>query len=81
MLISDVDEKEIFKICLEYWNTLAANLYQENPFSTSSPLMLSAQAIPPRRQMYLNVLSKVCGVVMMTAKCVEAAFAGMHRFG
>ncbi|XP_065919599.1 exportin-1-like [Dysidea avara] len=59
VLISDVDEKEIFKICLEYWNSLAANLYQENPFSTTSPLMLSAQAIPPRRQIYLHVLSKV----------------------
>lgn len=59
MLISDVDEKEIFKICLEYWNSLAANLYQENPFSTTSPLMLSTQAIPPRRQIYLHVLSKV----------------------
>lgn len=64
MLISDVNEKEIFKICLEYWNTLAANLYQENPFSTSSPLLLSAQAIPPRRQMYLNVLSKVTDFII-----------------
>ena len=55
-----MEEKEIFKICLEYWNALAADLYRENPFSTShSPLMLSQQSMPPRRQLYLPVLSKV----------------------
>jgi len=59
-VISEVEEKEIFKICLEYWNHLAAELYCENPFSTShSPLLLSQQNIPPRRQLYLPVLSKV----------------------
>ena len=26
--ISEVDEVEIFKICLEYWNSLAADLYR-----------------------------------------------------
>lgn len=28
VLISEVDEVEIFKICLEYWNSLAADLYR-----------------------------------------------------
>lgn len=32
LLISEVDETEIFKICLEYWNSLASDLYRENPF-------------------------------------------------
>ncbi|CAI8039377.1 Exportin-1 [Geodia barretti] len=60
VLISEVDEKEIFKICLEYWNSLAADLYRENPFSSShSPMLLSQQNFPPRRQLYLTVLSKV----------------------
>ena len=61
VLISEVEEKEIFKICLEYWNNLAADLYRENPFSSSySPLLLSnEQGVPPRRQLYLPVLSKV----------------------
>lgn len=60
VLISEVEEKEIFKICLEYWNNLAADLYRENPFSSSfSPLMLAEQSVPPRRQLYLPVLSKV----------------------
>lgn len=28
VLISEVDEVEIFKICLEYWSALAADLYR-----------------------------------------------------
>ncbi|XP_078589610.1 exportin-1-like isoform X2 [Branchiostoma floridae x Branchiostoma japonicum] len=62
VLISEVDEIEIFKICLEYWNTLAADLYRESPFSsTTSPLLLGGQQpeVPLRRQLYLQVLSKV----------------------
>lgn len=27
--ISEVDEREIFKICLEYWTKLVAELYEE----------------------------------------------------
>ncbi len=61
VLISEIEEKEIFKICLEYWNHLSAELYHENPFSSShSTLILSQQPVPPRRQLYLPVLSKVC---------------------
>ncbi|XP_033121049.1 exportin-1-like [Anneissia japonica] len=63
-LISEVEETEIFKICLENWNTLASDLYRESPFSStpSSPIVLantSSTDIPPRRKMYLSVLSKV----------------------
>jgi len=63
ILISEVDEVEIFKICLEYWNSLAADLYRESPFSTttSSPLMLGKthNELPIRRQLYNPVLSRV----------------------
>ncbi|RXN29803.1 exportin-1 isoform X2 [Labeo rohita] len=62
LLVSEVEETEIFKICLEYWNHLAAELYRESPFSTStSPLLSGSQHfdVPPRRQLYLPVLSKV----------------------
>lgn len=64
LLVSEVEETEIFKICLEYWNHLAAELYRESPFSTStstSPLLSGNQHfdVPPRRQLYLPVLSKV----------------------
>lgn len=61
VLISDVEEVEIFKICLEYWNGLAADLYRENPFMSTSPLFLTKNnvAIPPRRLFYCPVLTKV----------------------
>ncbi|KAM6202990.1 LOW QUALITY PROTEIN: exportin-1-like [Rhynchocyon petersi] len=61
-LVSEVEETEIFKICLEYWNRLAAELYRESPFSTSaSPLLSGSQHfdVSPRRQLYLLVLSKI----------------------
>lgn len=32
LLISEVEEVEIFKICLEYWNALASDLYREIPY-------------------------------------------------
>ena len=57
LLVSEVEETEIFKICLEYWNHLAAELYRESPFSTSISPLLSD--VPPRRHLYLPVLSKV----------------------
>lgn len=60
VLISEVEEVEIFKICLEYWNGLAADLYKENPFVTSSPLFMSKNmTVPPRRLFYSQVLTKV----------------------
>ncbi|XP_067010066.2 exportin-1 [Anabrus simplex] len=61
VLISEVDEVEIFKICLEYWNGLSAELYRESPFSAPSPLYMAKtnSAIPPRRQFYSEVLTKV----------------------
>ncbi|KAJ4428918.1 exportin-1 [Periplaneta americana] len=61
VLISEVDEVEIFKICLEYWNGLSADLYRESPFTAPSPLFLAKtnSAIPPRRMFYSEVLTKV----------------------
>nr|KAG5714583.1 hypothetical protein BaRGS_007029 [Batillaria attramentaria] len=68
ILISEVEEVEIFKICLEYWSALAAELYRESPFSTSSsPLILGSkplQEMPARRQLYNPVLSKVRHVMI-----------------
>lgn len=45
--ISEVDEVEIFKICLEYWNSLANRLYQAR--TSSTPLMgTSGNTMYPR---------------------------------
>jgi len=66
VLISEVEETEIFKICLEYWNTLAADLYRESPFTSTSPLLINKphSEMPLRRQLYNPVLSKVRRVMI-----------------
>ncbi|KAJ9600998.1 hypothetical protein L9F63_000836, partial [Diploptera punctata] len=68
VLISEVDEVEIFKICLEYWNGLSADLYRESPFTAPSPIFLAKTntAIPPRRLFYSDVLTKdlMCFVML-----------------
>ncbi len=66
ILISEVDETEIFKICLEYWNSLAADLYRESPFSSTTPLLIGKihTEAPLRRQLYNPVLSKVRRVMI-----------------
>lgn len=57
VLISEVEEVEIFKICLEYWNALTTELYRDCPYSSNS-------SAPPdealaRRQFYSPVLTKM----------------------
>ena len=38
--LSLVDEKEIFKICLEYWSFLASSLYHDSTFGNSDQVRL-----------------------------------------
>ncbi|XP_064490113.1 exportin-1-like [Ornithodoros turicata] len=70
LLISEVEEVEIFKICLEYWNTLASDLYREVPYAplSASPLYVGAPGSPgsrtstpqsARRLLYSAVLTKL----------------------
>lgn len=49
VLISEVDDVEIFKITLEYWNSLACDLYKETPYGSNTP----------RKVTYTKILSKV----------------------
>ncbi|GAM19592.1 hypothetical protein SAMD00019534_027670, partial [Acytostelium subglobosum LB1] len=49
---SNVEDLEIFKICLEYWNYLASNLYSETSAYTF-------MAVPPRLSLYKSIMSKV----------------------
>lgn len=58
VLISEVDEVEIFKICLEYWNSLASELYRDAELQTmvaGPPLFFTNS----RRALYQEVLNKV----------------------
>ncbi|KZC10900.1 PREDICTED: exportin-1 [Dufourea novaeangliae] len=57
VLISEVDEVEIFKICLEYWSALSIDLYRF--VAPTSLFMAKTITIPPRRIFYCPVLTKV----------------------
>ncbi|XP_017781771.1 PREDICTED: exportin-1 [Nicrophorus vespilloides] len=54
LLISEVDEVEIFKICLEYWNALTSELYKDGSYIPGPSLYISA-----RLGVYNEVLQKV----------------------
>lgn len=49
VMISEVEDVEIFKITLEYWNSLACDLYKETPYGSQST----------RKATYTKILSKV----------------------
>nr|MBE5725642.1 embargoed [Cucujiformia] len=59
VLISEVEEVEIFKICLEYWNSLASELYRDVPVDpyTDNPVIVFGNS--NRRSLYQEVLNKV----------------------
>ncbi|KAJ2814729.1 Karyopherin transporter, partial [Coemansia furcata] len=71
--ISQVDEREMFKVCLEYWNVLVKGLYEDVPTSHfNAPTGLlnlgggsnasgnsSTMSAELRRQMYAGVLTGV----------------------
>ncbi|XP_043591428.1 exportin-1 [Bombus pyrosoma] len=60
VLISEVEEVEIFKICLEYWNALAMDLYKASPFAPQTPLFMAKNmTVPSRRLFFCPVLTKV----------------------
>ncbi|KAL0480336.1 exportin [Acrasis kona] len=63
--ISKVDDTELFKTCLEYWNFLATELYfheRQQQQSMGSGLLLSAQN--NRKRIYAQTLSKVRTVMV-----------------
>jgi exportin-1 len=72
VLTSEVEEIEIFKICLEYWNILSAELYREVPYQQTTPSYLrntnNTNNIPTRRQFHSGMLSKVGHVPLTNAR-------------
>jgi exportin-1 len=64
--IAQVQDVEVFKITLEYWNLLATELHHESAFMTA-PLLLGMSMgnhQSPRRALYAPVLSKVRTVMV-----------------
>ncbi|KAI5808999.1 CRM1 C terminal-domain-containing protein [Peziza echinospora] len=77
--ISQIEDREIFKICLEYWNKLVQELYEEQqqlPITDISPLLnmgisngggVSSSMLaqyPLRKHMYSEVLSNLRQVMI-----------------
>lgn len=56
VMISEVEDVEIFKICLEYWNSLVDDLYNSDPFGAQT---FSKRNVFSRRRFYADILSKV----------------------
>ncbi|KAI6238235.1 Exportin-1 [Aphelenchoides fujianensis] len=64
--ISEVEDMEVFKICMDYWNWLTSELFRESPFSeVQSSLVESLRRMRetpnelPRRRLYSPYLSKL----------------------
>uniref|UniRef100_A0A915EA02 Exportin-1 n=1 Tax=Ditylenchus dipsaci TaxID=166011 RepID=A0A915EA02_9BILA len=64
--ISQVEDTEVFKICLDYWNWLCLELFRDSPFdSTEHPLIDSLRRLrenhneTPRRRLYTSTLSEL----------------------
>ncbi|KAH7694836.1 hypothetical protein AAVH_38112, partial [Aphelenchoides avenae] len=63
--ISEVEDVEVFKICLDYWNWLCLELFRESPFDASSGMglgdvykrLMDDRTETPRRRLYNPVLS------------------------
>lgn len=65
--ISLVEDREVFKVCLEFWNKFVSSLYAEFPFSQigETPLMLgSIIQTNSRRSMYIEILSALRHVMI-----------------
>ena len=72
--ISQIDDREIFKICLEYWTKLVAELYEEMqqlPISDLNPLLSGGAPHPTllnnyplRKHHYSEVLSNLRQVMI-----------------
>ncbi|KAI3643102.1 hypothetical protein MP228_012657 [Amoeboaphelidium protococcarum] len=58
--ISKVEDREVFKVCLEYWSKLVSGLYNELPSSlnNASGLVLNSKQ-PERKLLYSDILPQL----------------------
>ncbi|XP_055376671.1 exportin-1 [Condylostylus longicornis] len=59
VMISEVEDVEIFKICLEYWNSLVDDLYSSDPYAGNQCNQFAKRTVLSRRRFYADILSKV----------------------
>ncbi|CAH8299766.1 unnamed protein product [Schistosoma turkestanicum] len=59
LMLSEVEEREIFKICLEYWNILVSDLYRESLTTTVVGTLAESATGEGRSKQYAAILSKL----------------------
>ncbi|CAH8464579.1 unnamed protein product [Schistosoma haematobium] len=59
LMLSEVEEREIFKICLEYWNILVSDLYRESLTTTVVETLAESTTGEGRSKQYAPILSKL----------------------
>lgn len=71
ILISEVEDTEIFKICLEYWNTLASQLYREGAFQHGGLAVSSLNSYDSnsRKPFFAPILSRVSSYLLTKQIC------------
>ena len=57
--ISKVDDREIFKICLEYWSKMVSGLYNEMPSNADNNGLVLNMNTPARKMLYSEILSQL----------------------
>ncbi|EDQ91900.1 uncharacterized protein MONBRDRAFT_19782 [Monosiga brevicollis MX1] len=60
IMMSNIDDKEVFKITLEYWNALASSLYNESAgYRSYRAGSLAVGSDSTRKEMYAPIMSEV----------------------
>lgn len=62
--LSQVEELEVFKICLEYWATFTSELYHESTAQQNMGILNLNNSPSGRHKMYAEVLSKLRHVII-----------------
>ncbi|CAH8457772.1 unnamed protein product [Schistosoma rodhaini] len=65
LMLSEVEEREIFKICLEYWNILVSDLYRESLTTTVVGTLAESTTGEGRSKQYAPILSKDTKKIMI----------------
>jgi exportin-1 len=62
--ISLIDDRELFKICMDYWCSFARDLYHEVPIPQGNAITMEPSVVTPRRQLYAGILTRVRRIVI-----------------
>ena len=72
--VSEVEDREVFKSCLEYWNKLVTDLYNESAFA-GEPSLLATKPSNQRKLVYSQILSRLRVVMINKMAKPEEVFS------